>query len=222
MKFLLLLTAAMLIAATARTEVLVKIDEKGNKVFYNIPSKQIKKAIESGPALKYSKRAGDYTSLIESACKKHNVDPELVKAVIQIESAYNSSAKSPAGAIGLMQLMPGTAQRFGVEQIYDPDQNIHGGVQYLKFLLELFNNELPLAVAAYNAGEGAVQKFKGIPRYTETQNYVRKVLTLYGKQDYAAASAPKTIYKYVNGNGVVTYTTERPKGNALNGLISLR
>jgi soluble lytic murein transglycosylase-like protein len=210
----------LIFAASAATpEVLVKMDSNGKKVFYNIPPKKVQSNLQlnlkNSPALRYSKRAVEYTPLIEKACSKYNVDPDLVKAVIQVESAYNSQAKSHAGAIGLMQLMPGTAQRFGVKQIYDPHENVHGGVQYLKFLLTLFNNDLPLAVAAYNAGEGAVQRFKGIPRYTETQNYVRKVLTLYGKQGYAASAVskpvpPKTIYKYMDSNGIVNFTTERP------------
>jgi soluble lytic murein transglycosylase-like protein len=217
----LLIFLLTLIATTAGAEVLIRVDDNGKKVFYNIPPKVVKKPVSSiasnAVPLRYSKRAGDYTALIEKACTKYSVDPALVKAVIQVESAYNSTAKSHAGAIGLMQLMPATAERFGVKQIYDPHENVHGGVQYLKFLLELFNQDLSLAVAAYNAGEGAVQRFKGIPRYTETQNYVRKVLTLYGKPNYAAAAVPavpKTIYKFVDEKGVVNFTTERPKNTA--------
>jgi soluble lytic murein transglycosylase-like protein len=141
------------------------------------------------------------------------VDPELVKSVIQAESAYNPNAVSNKGAIGLMQLMPGTAQRFGVKQIHDPEQNIHGGVKYLRVLLDLFNNDLSLAVAAYNAGEGAVQRFRGIPRYTETQNYVQRVLTLYGKPQYSQQKkviTAKAVYKYKDSSGNVHFTTKRP------------
>ena len=228
---LFLISVAILFAAfTASAEVLIRVDEKGKKVFYNIPPKVIQSNYQFKPAnpaaLKYSKRAGEYTPLIEKACTKYNVDPDLVKAVIQVESAYNSQARSHAGAIGLMQLMPGTAQRFGVKQIYDPNENVHGGVQYLKFLLTLFNNDLPLAVAAYNAGEGAVQRFKGIPRYTETQNYVRKVLTLYGKEGYASSGprpvTAKTIYKYMDSNGVLTFTTQRPASTQVAASISIQ
>ena len=216
-------------ASTAIPEVLVRVDKNGKKVFYNIPPKVIKSNFQFKPgnttALKYSKRAGEYTPLIEKACTKYNVDPDLVKAVIQVESAYNSEARSHAGAMGLMQLMPGTAERFGVKQIYDPNENVHGGVQYLKFLLTLFNNDLPLAVAAYNAGEGAVQRFKGIPRYTETQNYVRKVLTLYGKEGYASSGplpvAPKTIYKYMDSKGILNFTTQRPASTQIAATISV-
>jgi soluble lytic murein transglycosylase-like protein len=214
--FLFILFAAL----QASAEIQVRVDEKGRKVFFNPAPKVIKSQFKmtAGAPLTYSKRAGDYAPMIEKVCAKYSVDPELVKAVIQVESAYNSGAKSHAGAIGLMQLMPATAARFGVKEIFDPNENIHGGVQYLKFLLQLFNGDLPLAVAAYNAGEGAVQRFKGIPRYTETQNYVRKVLTLYGKPNYtsgvmlqAKVEPPKTIYKYTDSKGMIQFTTQKPK-----------
>ena len=228
MRFLISFSFVVLLFAASLTsaEIQVRVDEKGRKVFFNPAPKVIKsqyKMTAGKPVpLTYSKRAGDYAPMIEQVCAKYSVDPELVKAVIQVESAYNSGAKSHAGAIGLMQLMPATAARFGVKEIFDPNENIHGGVQYLKFLLKLFNNDLPLAVAAYNAGEGAVQRFQGIPRYTETQNYVRKVLSLYGKSDYvpgvmlqAKVEPPKTIYKYTDAKGMVHFTTQKPKEGAV-------
>lgn len=222
MRFLVSFTFVLILigALQASAEIQVRIDEKGRKVFFNPAPKIVKSNFKmtAGAPLTYSKKAADYVPMIEKVCAKYSVDPELVKAVIQVESAYNSGAKSHAGAIGLMQLMPATAARFGVKEIFDPSENIHGGVQYLKFLLQLFNGDLPLAVAAYNAGEGAVQKFQGIPRYTETQNYVRKVLSLYGKADYtsgvmlqAKVESPKTIYKYIDSKGMVQFTTQKPK-----------
>jgi soluble lytic murein transglycosylase-like protein len=121
-----------------------------------------------------------FSSLIEQAAYKYQVDPKLVHAVVQTESAYNSDAVSRAGAVGLMQLMPATAKRFGVYDRNDPDQNVDGGTRYLKYLLDLFGPNLQLAVAAYNAGENAVMKHNySIPPYRETQNYVRQVLSLY-------------------------------------------
>jgi len=109
--------------------------------------------------------------------------------------------------------MPATAMRFGVKQIYDPEENIHGGVQYLKFLLDLFNNDLSLTVAAYNAGEGAVQKYGAVPKYTETQNYVKRVLQLYGREDapQSFVMTAKTVYRYADADGAIHFTTERPK-----------
>ncbi len=118
-----------------------------------------------------------YQPLIEAAAYRHGVLPELLHAVIRTESAYKPNALSHAGACGLMQLMPATAERFRVTQIWDPAQNIEGGAAYLRFLLDLFDNNLRLALAGYNAGEGAVQRYGNqIPPYKETQNYVRKVL----------------------------------------------
>jgi soluble lytic murein transglycosylase-like protein len=121
-----------------------------------------------------------FTDLIEQTAYRHQVDAKLVHAVIQTESAYNSSAQSPKGAVGLMQLMPDTARRFGVIDRNDPDQNVDGGTRYLKYLITLFNPNIDLAVAAYNAGENAVIRYNNsIPPYPETQNYVKQVLALY-------------------------------------------
>ena len=121
-----------------------------------------------------------FTDLIEQTAYRHQVDAKLVHAVIQTESAYNSSAQSPKGAVGLMQLMPDTARRFGVTDRNDPDQNVDGGTRYLKHLINLFNPNIDLAVAAYNAGENAVIRYNNsIPPYPETQNYVKQVLALY-------------------------------------------
>lgn len=120
-----------------------------------------------------------YSALIAQAARKYNVDERLVHAVILAESAYNSNARSPVGAGGLMQLMPATARRFGVTDRYDPRQSIDGGTHYLKILLKMFNSTR-LAVAAYNAGEGAVLKYnRTVPPYRETRNYVKKVLAYY-------------------------------------------
>ncbi len=118
-----------------------------------------------------------YQPLIEAAAYRHGLLPELLHAVIRTESAYKPNALSHAGACGLMQLMPATAERFRVTQIWDPAQNIEGGAAYLRFLLDLFDHDLRLALAGYNAGEGAVKRYGNqIPPYKETQNYVRKVL----------------------------------------------
>lgn len=123
-----------------------------------------------------------YNDLIARAAAKHQMDPKLLHAVIQAESAYNAHAISSAGAVGLMQLMPDTARRYGVTDRHDAEQNVDGGTRYLKDLLAMFNSNLKLAVAGYNAGEGAVMKFNNsVPPYPETQNYVQHVLSLYGK-----------------------------------------
>ena len=120
-----------------------------------------------------------FAALIETVSLKHGIDPALVHAVIQAESNYQPRAQSHVGARGLMQVMPATARDLGVKSarsLFDPQQNVEAGVKYLKFMLERFDGDLPTAIAAYNAGPGAVDKHAGIPPYPETQNYVRKVL----------------------------------------------
>lgn len=118
---------------------------------------------------------------IMAAQEVHGVDGNLIRAIMHAESSFNPNAVSHAGAAGLMQLMPVTAKRMGVHNRFDPVENIHGGARYLKFLIELFPGDLSKAVAAYNAGEGNVQKYGGIPPFRETQEYVPKVLSLYAK-----------------------------------------
>jgi len=127
-----------------------------------------------------AKNKKKYSPLIAKAAAKYQVDEKLIHAVIHTESAYDVKAISSAGAVGLMQLMPATAKRYGVSNRKSAEQNIDGGTQYIKFLLKLFNSDLKLVLAGYNAGEGAVKKYhNSIPPYPETQNYVRKVLKLY-------------------------------------------
>ena len=128
-----------------------------------------------------SLNGGSFEDLIQQASSKYGVDADLVKAVIQNESAYDPSAVSSAGALGLMQLMPATADSLGVDNPLDPAQNIDGGVKLLRELLNQFGGNVSNTLAAYNAGPGAVQQYGGIPPYQETQTYVRRVLSTYGK-----------------------------------------
>ena len=124
------------------------------------------------PAVNYLR----FESLIHEAAEKHQVDVALVKAVIRTESYFNPNATSRVGASGLMQLMPQTARRYGVTDLYSPRQNIEAGVRHLKYLLQRYPRQLHLALAAYNAGEKAVERYQGIPPYPETREYVKKVL----------------------------------------------
>ena len=128
----------------------------------------------------YQPSAGEsvkkFETLIETIAERHEVDKALVKAVIHTESYFNPNATSRKGASGLMQLMPQTARRYGVVDLYSPQQNLDAGVRYLRDLLQRYNNQLHLVLAAYNAGENAVAKYKGIPPYKETQRYVKKVM----------------------------------------------
>jgi soluble lytic murein transglycosylase-like protein len=136
--------------------------------------------------LKSSRRlysASLYERAIHDAARRHRVDPNLIKAVIHVESGFNPRAVSPKGAKGLMQLMPGTARMLGVRNAFVPEWNIHGGTQYLAKLLKRYGNE-SFALAAYNAGDVPVQRYNGIPPFSETQEYVRRVLHL--KKQYTA------------------------------------
>jgi soluble lytic murein transglycosylase-like protein len=129
-----------------------------------------------------------YAPIIAEIAQRNNLEPALVHAVIKAESAYNSDAVSPKGAVGLMQLIPGTARRYGVSDSYDPVENISGGTRYLRDLLDLFNNDMQLALAGYNAGENAViRNGYQIPPYAETRYYVTRVMSLY--QAYSAQLA---------------------------------
>lgn len=120
-----------------------------------------------------------YRVYIETSAAKNNLSPLLITAIMQVESNFNPMARSHAGAIGLMQLMPGTASRFDVEDIYNPRQNIEGAARYLRVLKSQFGDNLHLVLAAYNAGENNVRKYRGIPPFDETRRYVRKVLGVY-------------------------------------------
>jgi soluble lytic murein transglycosylase-like protein len=123
--------------------------------------------------------AGDIDSAIEQAAARHNVDPNLVRAVVKVESNFNPNAVSRKGAMGLMQLMPSTARQLKVKNPFDPEQNVDAGVRHLKQLLESYGGDVKLTLAAYNAGAGAVARSSGVPHFAETQNYVRRITNLY-------------------------------------------
>ena len=126
-----------------------------------------------------SSRGVDLDALVRREGERHGVDPDLIFAVIRQESAFDPYAVSVAGAVGLMQLMPETAKRFGVKDILDPAENVSGGVQYLRLLMERYEGDHRLALAAYNAGEGAVDRYEGIPPYSETRGYVKRITSNY-------------------------------------------
>jgi soluble lytic murein transglycosylase-like protein len=156
----------------------------------------------------------DYHEIVHEKAVRYNVDPSLVKAVIKAESNWNDKAISRKGAMGLMQLMPSTAYDMDVQNPFDPEENIEGGVRYLKYLLERFNGDLTLALAAYNAGPEKVEKYGYIPPINETRQYVKKVLSVYKNKSYitkydentSGDKKTETIYKIKLEDGTILFT----------------
>ena len=178
----------LLFSSFAIADVFKRTDSEGRVYYTDTPVKGLKykRIIRTKPrgyanALKnIAKNKKKYASMIANAALKYKVEEKLLHAVIQTESAYNVKAISSAGAVGLMQLMPETAKRYGVTNRTNALQNIDGGTHYLKDLQKMFNSNLKLVLASYNAGEGAVKKYNNtIPPYPETRDYVRKVMNLY-------------------------------------------
>ena len=163
------------------------------------------------------KYRGEYDAHIDAAASAYSLSGALVRAVIQAESEFDRYAVSSKGAQGLMQLMPGTARRFGVWDAFDPRQNVFAGVQYLRLLLDMFGGDVSLALAGYNAGENAVQRFKGIPPYKETQGYVRKILSFLssGFSAYSSrTSAPPQAAEKVEAVGFAPSTPRAARADA--------
>ena len=182
-----ILLCSFLFAMTSTAGIYRYVDENGVIHFTNCPrDAKFKLYIREshddvgneGPGF-YVKDSAQYDSLISEFSKKYQVDFALIKAMIRAESGFNPSAVSRKGAKGLMQLMPETANRLNVSNVFNPRENIEGGVRYFKYLLSLFDNDVRLSLAAYNAGENLVTDLKSIPPYRETVDYVRKVLSYY-------------------------------------------
>ena len=153
-----------------------------------------------------------YATEIREISARHGVDAALVESVIRAESAFNPTAVSRTGARGLMQLMPKTAVMLGVRDSFNPRENIDGGVRHLRYLLDRYPGNVALAVAAYNAGEGAVDSYRGIPPYGETQQYVQRVLHGGGGGVWSGGRSvvPRSVYRYAGPNGSVTYSNLPP------------
>ena len=213
------LSVLALAAPLRADEIVALVDEHGHKVYVNtgVTSKHPTywmthnfREVRQGPS---AVSFADIDRWVGQTADRFQVDPQLVHAIIQTESEYDPNAVSRKGAIGLMQLIPSTAQRFGVANPYDPKQNIEGGVNYLRYLLNLFGGDLNLSLAAYNAGEHSVLRSGGIPSFQETRRYVRKVTNLYGGGPMpplargSVKEPPRAeIIRYVDAQGVVHYT----------------
>jgi hypothetical protein len=154
------------------------------------PPMVVTQAEEEEPVVAYPK--GPVLTLVNKLAPSYNIDPKLALAIISVESGFNIRAVSRKNAQGLMQLIPQTAERFRVRNAFDPEENIKGGLAYLQWLLSFFEGDVRLVVAAYNAGERAVERYRGIPPYRETQNYVQKVTALYKKSTHPFQHLPAT------------------------------
>jgi soluble lytic murein transglycosylase-like protein len=186
--FITTLLAASSVAANAK--IYTYMDAQGLRHYTDVPDNKRYRLLVFSPQdrtasgdrydLQLLAKASQYDSIIEHAAVSAAVEPNLLRAVIVVESGFNSHAVSRRGAVGLMQLMPATASRFGVSNPYDARQNVHGGARYLKFLIDRFGHDIRLALAAYNAGEDAVNRNGGqIPPFSETMAYVPRVLKIY-------------------------------------------
>jgi soluble lytic murein transglycosylase-like protein len=223
------LTGSSVVPRAARGQIATTISDDGRRLFVNAeppvtakltPNKSANKAIYltseisftglDRPAMSLDRDGTE--KLVREAAERHNVDPALVRAVIETESNWNPMAKSRKGAMGLMQLIPSTAIRFGVNDAFSPKQNVDAGVHYLKMLLERYSGNLDLALAAYNAGEGAVDRAHGVPAYRETRNYVQRVQDAYfrpgsGRMENAYTRHSQ-IHRQVDPNGRIIFTNE--------------
>lgn len=197
---------------------LVLSDRKldANAVTYAVPGASSFRSTR--PIAAHSIRA-KFEPLVQEHAQLQGLRPDLVRAVIQVESGFNPRARSPVGAMGLMQLMPATARELGVRDAYDPVENIRGGTAYLRQLLDRYDGNEELALAAYNAGYGAVDRHGGqVPPFRETRDYVRKVGSV-AQLEHAAGPAPskRAVYKtieIINGQPVPRYSSERPASGA--------
>ncbi|MCK1793629.1 lytic transglycosylase domain-containing protein [Pseudomonas violetae] len=194
------LLGGLLLAGVAHADVFISVDAKGSYVLSNVhrPGRHYERVIREPEVAQVSLdqqpqmiAARPYAELVSAAATANQLPAALLHAVIQAESSYNSGATSPKGAGGLMQLMPDTAREMGVTDVYDPKANIQGGAKYLKRLMTLFDNDIALAVAAYNAGPQAVISRGGvIPPFAETQRYVPSVLRQYRRLQGLDADSP--------------------------------
>lgn len=199
-----LLLAICLFAPVTQAEIFAYLDGKGRRYYTDNPMeevsyrpvnsaarlarlKQLGLRRRSGSVPSSSQQRAQINRLIEKWAGHYTLDPELVKAVVEVESGYKPNARSSANAQGLMQLIPATASRFNVADPWDPEQNLRGGMAYLQWLLGQFKGDLRLVLAAYNAGENSVVKHNGVPPFRETQRYLQKISRLYDKRWHAYA-----------------------------------
>lgn len=215
---------AVCLAAPAQAQIYSWRDTKGNLVLSNRPQPGTAPvrsyAVPKASAVRATRfaaaeRSRVYDDLIVEHARMHAVRPDLIRAVVQVESAFNPRARSPKGAIGLMQLMPATAQQFGVNNPYDPTENVRAGVAYLRQLLDRYQDNEELALAAYNAGPGAVDKHgQNVPPYRETQNYVAQINQMAARPIEMRGNRIYKLTETIDGRTVVRFTDKKPTAGA--------
>jgi soluble lytic murein transglycosylase-like protein len=199
------------------------LDENGDRVFTNIaPVRSVPGAKVTGeqspsaslPAPAALSKSESFDPIIEKYAFDYQLDPHLIRSIIAQESGFNPKAVSPKGARGLMQLMPATAAQLGVRNSFDPEQNIQGGVKHFKFLMNNFNNNLELSLAAYNAGENLVQRLGRVPEIKETRDYVQSITKRYGKKEVASQNREipdhPRIFRFIDDTGTSNMTNIPP------------
>jgi soluble lytic murein transglycosylase-like protein len=200
-----------LIGPASSAEVRIRTLPDGSKLMYN--TGQPAKSGSSGSSRRVVtplRPPVELAALVERHALAQKLDPRLVDAVVRVESAYNPRALSHKGAIGLMQLMPATARILSVDP-WLPEDNLAGGTRYLRSLLDRFDGELDLALAGYNAGPGAVERYRGVPPYDETRAYVERVLRLYyGRSDFSLPERGRRVYSFRDAQGRLVFTTSPP------------
>ena len=174
-----LVLGVQLLYATAEGKMYSYVDESGRLHFTNVPGDPRYREVPGYKQVRRAAARARFSRFIQAAAKQYRLDPELIKAVIKVESDFNPSAVSKKGAMGLMQLMPDTAEEMDVASPFEPAENIQGGSRYLRKLIDLFDGDLRLALAAYNAGPSRVLAHNRVPRITETKKYVKRVLREY-------------------------------------------
>ena len=213
---LLAVAAAVATATPAAAQVYKRTASDGSTYFTNIqPNPTYQRVAYAVPSIRESQRPsssdyGIYSREIAEASARHAVPERLIWAVIRVESGFDPRAVSPKGARGLMQLMPETAAVLGVRDVFNPRENIHAGTRHLRGMMDRFHHDLPMAIAAYNAGERPVTAFRGIPPYPETRDYVARVLRYYGAP-LAWELQGSGIQQLVARDGSVTYTNVAPR-----------
>jgi len=193
---------------------IVRQDKNGHIVLTNTMDIEISKkdTIIFPPSSYATVIPAHYKEKIQSLTQKHDLREDLVIAVAKAESSFNPFAVSPKGAVGIMQLMKETARQYGVSNRYNANENLEAGVKHLKYLYKKYQNNIPLTLAAYNAGEEAVKKYNGVPQYTETKQYIRRVMSLMG-MSYTFSITPRAklkIYKYTTESGKTIITDTLP------------